>query len=208
MSDEPRASGAPSDEERARAFREQLKSLHAFDLAYDMMIGLVSFGYQKMGLTDETSELRDLGDARLAIELLRANLEVVEREQGDERTRDVRSTLAQMQLGYAQAVSLAGAAPAARPQAAEPATEEPVAEAPATEEPVAEAPATEEPVAEAPATEEPVAEAPVETKAAPRKAPPRKTAAKKPAAKKPSATKSAARKPAPKKPRGAAPPEG
>ena len=78
-----------------------------------MMISLVSFGYQKMGLTDETSELRDLGDARLAIELLRANLEVVEREQGADRTRDVRSTLAQMQLGYAQAVHLAGSAPAA-----------------------------------------------------------------------------------------------
>ena len=86
MSDEQRSGGAPTDEERARAVREQLKSLHAFDLAYEMMVGLVTFGYQKMGLTDETSELRDLGDARLAIELLRANLEVVEREQGDERT--------------------------------------------------------------------------------------------------------------------------
>ena len=120
MSDEQRGAGAPTEEERARAIREQLKSLHAFDLAYEMMISLVSFGYQKMGLTDETSELRDLGDARLAIELLRANLEVVEREQGEGRTRDVRSTLAQMQLGYAQAVQLAGGAPAARPPAAEP----------------------------------------------------------------------------------------
>jgi hypothetical protein len=119
MSDEQRSDGAPTDEERARAVREQLKSLHAFDLAYEMMISLVSFGYQKMGLTDETRELRDLGDARLAIELLRANLEVVEREQGADRTRDVRSTLAQMQLGYAQAVHLAGEAPATRPQASD-----------------------------------------------------------------------------------------
>ena len=98
MSDEQRGGGAPTDEERARAFREQMRSLHAFDLAYGMMIDLVSFCYQKLGLTDETSELRDLGDARLAIELLRANLEVVEREQGVGRTRDLRSTLAQMQL--------------------------------------------------------------------------------------------------------------
>jgi glutamate/tyrosine decarboxylase-like PLP-dependent enzyme len=55
MSDEQYGSGAPTDEERARAVREQLRSLHAFDLAYEMMISLVSFGYQKMGLTDETS---------------------------------------------------------------------------------------------------------------------------------------------------------
>ena len=182
MSDEQRGGGAPTDEERARAIREQLRSLHAFDLAYEMMISLVSFGYQKMGLTDETRELRDLGDARLAIELLRANLEVVEREQGEDRTRDVRSTLAQMQLGYAQAVQLAGAAPAAaRPPAAKPAAEEPAPSGPAA------------------------------TKAAPKKAPPRKPAAKKPAAKKPAVKKTApkkpgAKKPAVKKPRGGATP--
>jgi len=182
MSDEQRGAGAPTDEERARTIREQLRGLHAFDLAYEMMISLVSFGYQKMGLTDETSELRDLGDARLAIELLRANLEVVEREQGEGRTRDVRSTLAQMQLGYAQAVQLAGGAPAARPQAANPAASEPAASAPAASEPAA-------------------------MKAAPKKAPPRKPAAKKPAAKRPAAVKKTApKKPAAKKPRGGATP--
>ena len=177
MSDEQRGGGAPTDEERARAIREQLRSLHAFDLAYEMMISLVSFGYQKMGLTDETSELRDLGDARLAIELLRANLEVVEREQGEARTRDVRSTLAQMQLGYAQAVQLAGVSPAARPPAAEPAAEEPAAGGPAASEPAA-------------------------TKAAAKKAAPRTPVAKKAGAKKPAVKKTAPKKPAAKKPRG------
>ena len=195
MSDEQRGSDAPTDEERDRAIREQLRSLHAFDLAYDMMIGLVSFGYQKMGLTDETSDLRDLGDARLAIELLRANLEVVERESGEGSTRDVRSTLAQMQLGYAQAVHLAGGASAARPPAAEPAASEPAPSEPAADEPApsepaadespASASAADEPAASEPAGEEPAASQPAATKAAPRKAAPRKPAAKKAAAKKP-----------------------
>ena len=186
MSDEQRAAGAPTDEERARAIREQLKGLHAFDLAYEMMISLVSFGYQKMGLTDETSELRDLGDARLAIELLRANLEVVEREQGEGRTSDVRSTLAQMQLGYAQAVQLVGGAPAARPPATEPPAEEPAAD-------------------------EAVAKEPAVAKAAPRRPAAKKPAAKRAAAKKPAAKpaavkKTATKKPAAKKPRGGATP--
>jgi hypothetical protein len=48
--------------------------------------------------------LRDLGDAHLAIELLRATLSVVEREGDAEEYKDLRSTLAQMQLGYVQAV--------------------------------------------------------------------------------------------------------
>ena len=174
MSDEQRGAGVPTDEERARALREQLKTLHAFDLAYEMMISLVSFGYQKMGLTDETSELRDLGDARLAIELLRANLEVVEREQGEGRTRDLRSTLAQMQLGYVQAVQLAGAAPASRPQPAEQAADEPAASRPA-------APAKPAPTKPPPRA----AKKPVAKRAAAKKPPVKKAAPKKPPAKKP-----------------------
>jgi len=176
MSDEQGGGGAPTDEERARAIREQLKRLHAFDLAYDMMEGLVTFGYQKMGLTDATSELRDLGDARLTIELLRANLEVVERELGEDHTLALHSTLAQMQLAYAQAVHLAGAAPAARPQAAEPATEEPAA-------------------GESVAAEPAAAKKPAVKKTAPKKPAARKPAVKKTATKKPAAKKPAAKKP-------------
>jgi hypothetical protein len=192
MSDDQRGGGAPTDEERARAMREQIKSLHAFDLAADIMISLVSFGYQKMGLTDETSELRDLGDARLAIELLRANLEVVERESGEGRTRDLRSTLAQMQLGYAHAVNLAGGAPAARPQAADPATDDPATDDPATDEPAAHEPAA-------------VDAAPMKRAAS---KPAAKKAAVKKAAKKAAPKKPAVKKPEVKKPRGATPPAG
>jgi len=203
MSDEQRSAGAPTDEERARAVREQLKSLHAFDLAYEMMISLVSFGYQKMGLTDETRELRDLGDARLAIELLRANLEVVEREQGADRTRDVRSTLAQMQLGYAQAVHLAGEAPATRPQDSDAtvAGETGVQPESAAAGPAAGAPAESEPAAEKAPPRRPAAK-----KAATKRAAPNKPATKQPAAKKPAAKKPAAKKPAARKPRGGATP--
>ena len=94
------------DEERARQILEQLKSVHTFDLAYETMVGLVNFGSQKMGLLEETREVRDLADARLSIELIRAILEVIEREQGPERTRGLHDALAQMQLAYAHAVQL------------------------------------------------------------------------------------------------------
>jgi hypothetical protein len=195
MSDEQRGGGAPTDEERARAIREQLKGLRAFDLAYSMMIELVRFGYQKLGLTDDTSELRDLDDARLAIELLRATLEVVEREQGAGRTRDVRSTLAQMQLGYAQAVHSAGAA--ARPRVAQPSADEPTADEPAADDAVVEEAAPDKAPARKPAAGKPVSRRPAAAK---------KTAAKKPTAKKPTPEKPTPKKPTPKKPRGGATP--
>jgi hypothetical protein len=133
MSDTSGQGRVVSDEERARAVLEQLKSVHAFDLAYEMMVGLVSFGYQKMGLADETRPVRDLSDARVSIELLRALLEVIEREEGDERASGIRDTLAQMQLAFAHAVQLANAeqAAAAAEEAGEAATDAPAEDEPA-----------------------------------------------------------------------------
>ena len=153
-------SGAPqTDEERARAVREQLKSVHAFDLAYEMAISLVSFGYQKMGLTEETRELLDLDDARLAIELLRAVTETLDKQQAGAPTRDLHATLAQMQLSYVSAVEAIGAAAAAV--------------------------RTETPAAAKAAPAKPAARKPVKKKAAPKKAASRKPAAKKAAPRKP-----------------------
>jgi cell division septation protein DedD len=178
MSDHVHGTTTQTDEERARAVREQLKSVHAFDLAYEMAISLVSFGYQKMGLTDETRELRDLGDARLAIELLRAVIETLDRQKAGAPTTDLHATLAQMQLSYVRAVEMAG--PPAAAEAAE----------------------TKAPAGEASAPQEPAAGESPPKKPAARKAAPKK-AAKKPAAKKPTAGKAA-----PKKPRGGAPAAG
>ena len=116
MTDQPRDTGAQDEQERARAYLEQLKQLHAADLGYEMALSLVSFGSQKLGLTDDTAELRDLEDARLSIELLRALLDVLERHGGGVPAAELRDTLAQLQLAYAHAVQLSGA-PEAQPAA-------------------------------------------------------------------------------------------
>lgn len=94
-----------SDEERAALLREQLKRLRVLDIAHDEMISLVTLGYQKLGLTSETRDLRDLADARLAIELLRVMVDVVARECGEAEVESFRATLAQMQLNYARVVA-------------------------------------------------------------------------------------------------------
>ena len=124
------------DEARARALLEQLKSVHAVDVGRDMVIAAVNFSYPKLGLSDETREVRDLDDVRLSIELIRAILDVLDRERGGAVTSDLHDTLAQMQLAYAHAVQLANAERAAAHEAAgdaapaaqgEPAPEEPPA---------------------------------------------------------------------------------
>jgi hypothetical protein len=159
------------DEERARELLEQLKSVHAVDIARDMAIAAVNFSYPKLGLSDETRAVRDLNDVRVSIELIRAVLDVLDREHGGETTSDLHDTLAQMQLAYAHAVQLANAERAAQSAPGEAAPPEPGGEPPAAErdEPEAEPAAAED---EAPATKH---------KPAPKKKP---AAKRKPAAKK------------------------
>jgi hypothetical protein len=182
-----------SDEERARALLEQLKSLHAVDIARDMVIAAVNFGYPKLGLSDDTRAVRDLDDVRVSIELIRAVLAVLDREHGGEKTSDLHDTLAQMQLAYAHAVQLANAERAASGEADRPAESEPAAGgsgAGAADE-AAPAAADETTDAAEPQDEPPAAKKPAAGRTA--KKPP---AAKKPAAKKTPVVK---KKPAAKK---------
>jgi hypothetical protein len=105
--------GKTSEEQRRREALEGLKRLRVADLVEEMLVGLVTVGYQKLGLTEQTRELRDLGDARLAIETLRAWIDVLARERGEEGLADLRSTVAAMQLSYARAAAEPSAAAAA-----------------------------------------------------------------------------------------------
>jgi len=91
-----------TDDERAALLKEQLKRLRVIDVVYDMMVQLVQLGYQKLGLTEETRELRNLDDARVAVEALRRLIEVAESE-GDTDMASLQATLAQLQLSFARA---------------------------------------------------------------------------------------------------------
>jgi hypothetical protein len=185
-----------SDEERAKAMLEQLKGVHAVDIGRDMVIAAVNFSYPKLGLSDETRGVRDLNDVRVSIELVRAILEVLEREHAGEKTSDLHDTLAQMQLAYAHAVQLANAERAAAGEADRPAPDEPAADASdaagGEAAPAAGAAEAPEPQDEPPAAKKPAArKKPAAGGAAGAKKPPAKkpVAKKKPPAKKPVAKK-------------------
>jgi hypothetical protein len=187
-----------SDQERAERYREQLKQLHVVDLVRDMMVTLVTVGYEKLGLTEQTRELRDLGDARVAIESLRRLIEVVEGE-SDPEVASLRATLAQMQLNFARAASAEPRRDAAQ------APPSPQAErAPATAQPhggSSEADAHPSVEAEKEPAMAPDAAATTRSAAATPEPAAKKPAAKKPAAKKPAAKKPVAKKPGVSKPK-------
>jgi hypothetical protein len=104
----------PTEAEFAARLQEELKRLRVSDLLVQTLYTVSSLGYQKLA-----AEQRDLPQARLAIEALRALLPVLEGQVPDEVRRDFGQVVANMQLAYADAVR----------EAPPPAREEPKPEA-------------------------------------------------------------------------------
>jgi hypothetical protein len=150
--------GGGADDERVREAIDELRRLRVEDLALDMAVSLVTVGYQKLGLTEQTREVRDLDGARLSIELLRACLDVLERERGAAGLGDLRATLSAMQINYARAVEEGRAAAAATSEQVGSTERQETGEQVASAEP--EGPVAEDPQDVARATEQAAAEEP------------------------------------------------
>ena len=91
--------GLPSDDELLKQLEEELRTLKVSDLLVQTVYTVSSFGYRRLSEQD-----RDLDQARLAIEALRALLPVLEGPVGEELVRDFKQVTANLQLAYADAV--------------------------------------------------------------------------------------------------------
>jgi hypothetical protein len=89
----------PSEQEIAEQLREELKRMKVSDLLAQTLYTVSSLGYHKLA-----PESRDLEQARLAIEAIRALLPVLKGAVPDEVGRDFGQVVANMQLAYADAV--------------------------------------------------------------------------------------------------------
>jgi hypothetical protein len=114
-----------SQEEFAARLEEELKRLKISDVLVQTLYTISSLGYHKLG-----TEHRDLPQARLAIESLRALLPVLKEDVPAEVLRDFDQVVANMQLAYAAAARDAPKEPEAEPPAQpEPEDLEPVDDA-------------------------------------------------------------------------------
>ena len=92
------ATSQPSDEELLQQVEEQLRKLKVSDLLVQTLYTISSLGYRKLSEED-----RDLEQAKLAIEALRALVPVLEGTIGDDVVRDFRQVTSNLQLAYADA---------------------------------------------------------------------------------------------------------
>lgn len=93
----------PTDEELLQQLEEELKKLKVTDLLVQTLYTVSSLGYRKLSAED-----RDLDQARLAIEALKALLPVLEGAVGDDVVRDFKQVTANLQLAYAEAAKEEG----------------------------------------------------------------------------------------------------
>lgn len=86
------------EEEMIAELQAELNRLKVSDLLLQTVYTISSLGYHRL-----SGESQDLGQARLAIEALKALVPVLEGAVPEEATRDFKQVLTNMQLAYAEA---------------------------------------------------------------------------------------------------------
>lgn len=94
------AEGKEPSEELIQELEEELKRVKISDLLVQTLYTVSSLGYARLG-----TESRDLEQAKLAIEAMRALVPVLEGVVPEQVITDFNQVTANMQLAYAKAVS-------------------------------------------------------------------------------------------------------
>jgi hypothetical protein len=97
---EPEQPAGPSEQELLEQLQEELKKLKVSDVLVQTVFTVSSLGYRSLG-----DEERDLEQARLAIEALRALVPVLKDTVSEQVTHDFEQLVANMQLAYAKAAA-------------------------------------------------------------------------------------------------------
>jgi hypothetical protein len=97
VADEEQA--APSESELLEQLEAELRKLKVSDVLGQTVYTISSLGWRRLAQGDD----RNLEEARLAIDAIRALLPVLEGELPEQAVRDFESVMANMQLAYVRA---------------------------------------------------------------------------------------------------------
>lgn len=104
----------PTEEELRAKLEEELKRLRVDQVVIEATVSILNVAAMRAGLGPGGEQERDLDQARVGIDAVRALLPVVEQAVGAQQARPIRDALAQLQMAYVRAVG-AGAGDAAGP---------------------------------------------------------------------------------------------
>lgn len=113
--------GQPTEAELQAALEEQMRNIRVEDVVVQTTVTLVNLGARRLGLGAEPGEdvaaERDLGQAQIAIEAVRALLPLLPAEVGEQ----IAPALSQLQMAFAREAQGGGEAPAPGAQPGQPA---------------------------------------------------------------------------------------
>ncbi len=92
-------------ERLAAELAEELRRLKVEDVLINTLLTISSIGYRRLGLTEDSKGDRDLEQAKLAIETMRALTPVIAQVVPAELVRDFEQSVANLQLAYAKAAA-------------------------------------------------------------------------------------------------------
>jgi hypothetical protein len=95
--------GVQEEERLARELADELRRLKVQDVLIQTLVTVSSIGYRRLGLTEDSRDDRDLEQARLAIDTMRALTPVLEKFVPAELIPDFNQSVANLQLAYAKA---------------------------------------------------------------------------------------------------------
>jgi hypothetical protein len=103
--------GQPTEAELQAALEEQMRNIRVEDVVVQTTVTLVNLGARRLGLAaapgEDASAERDLGQAQIAIEAVRALLPLCPAEV----TEQIAPALSQLQMAFAREAQGAGGAP-------------------------------------------------------------------------------------------------
>ena len=108
--------GQPSEEELRAQLEEQLRQISVQDILLQTIVSLINLSGQRLGLSPDTQDMRDLPQVRLGIEAVRSLLPLLEQE-APEQMKPVRDALTQLQLAYAREMGAPPESPSEPPSA-------------------------------------------------------------------------------------------
>jgi hypothetical protein len=111
MASEEQAAQQPDQEEMQRRLEEQLRKVRVQDLLLESVVSILNLSARRIAKEDE----RDLEQARVGIEAVRAVLELIDAEP----RAQVREALSQVQVLYAREAKGGGDEPEGEPAAPE-----------------------------------------------------------------------------------------
>ncbi|MCL5883222.1 MAG: DUF1844 domain-containing protein [Actinobacteria bacterium] len=97
--------GEMTEEELRAEFEKQFRMQKVDDVLVQFMISLTNLAYMKMGLTEDTADVKDLAQASLAIDGYKALLEAVGKRLPDQDAQALTGALSSMQMTFVKASS-------------------------------------------------------------------------------------------------------